>query len=102
MFNEARPTVPIRVADSGPTPKQRSEFWFDDGNLVLVAGDTAFRIYRGLLAVQSRVFENMFVSASSSNDELLDGCPVVQLSDSPEDLVHLFRVLLPTSRKMCA
>ncbi len=82
--------------------KQHDEFWFDDGNLVLVAGDTAFRIYRGLLTMQSRIFENVFVSGSSCSNELLDGCPVVDLSDSPEDLVHLLRVLLPTSRKMCA
>ncbi|KAI1795354.1 hypothetical protein LXA43DRAFT_1108512 [Ganoderma leucocontextum] len=100
MSDEARPTKRIRIADSGPMLKQHDEFWFDDGNLVLVAGDTAFRIYRGLLTVQSRIFENVFVSASPSTDELLDGCPVVHLSDSPDDLVHLLRVLLPTSRKI--
>ena len=100
MSDEARPAKRIRMVDNGPTLEQHGEFWFEDGNLVLVAGETAFRIYRGLLSVQSQVFEDLFASASSSTDELFAGCPVVYLSDSPGDLVHLLRVLLPTSRKM--
>ena len=75
--------------------------WFDDGNIVLVASDSeiAFRIYRGLLAAQSTVFSDMFASSTSSPDETFDGCPVVYLSDSPYDLAHLLRVLLPTLQR---
>ncbi|KAI1795320.1 hypothetical protein LXA43DRAFT_1090970 [Ganoderma leucocontextum] len=79
-------------------PQRHPEIWFDDGNIVLVARETAFRIYRGLLAGQSTVFSDMFVSSTSSPDETFDGCPVVHLSDSPHDLAHLLRVLLPQSR----
>ncbi|PIL26493.1 hypothetical protein GSI_12251 [Ganoderma sinense ZZ0214-1] len=39
----------------------------------------------------------MFATAGSKDDETLDGCPVVPLSDSPLDLVHLLRILLPAS-----
>ena len=74
------------------------EIWYDDGNLVLVAHDTAFRIYRGLIAGQSSVFSDLFASSSSSPDESFEGCPVIHLSDSPQDLAHLLRVLLPQSR----
>ena len=75
----------------------RSDIWFSDGNIVLVARETAFRIYRRLLAGQSTVFSDMFASSTSSPDETFDGCPVVHLSDSPHDLAHLLRVLLPKS-----
>ncbi|KAM5539620.1 hypothetical protein V8D89_006729 [Ganoderma adspersum] len=79
---------------------QHSEFWLPDGNIILVANNAvAFRVYRGLLAAQSTVFEDMFVSSTSSADELFDGCPVVQLTDSSEDLTHLLRVLLPKSER---
>ncbi|KAI1795314.1 hypothetical protein LXA43DRAFT_1090964 [Ganoderma leucocontextum] len=78
--------------------KRHAEFWFEDGNIVLVAQRTAFRIYRGLLSSQSTVFSDMFASSSSSADETFDECPVVHLSDSPHDLAHLLRVLLPKSR----
>ena len=74
------------------------EIWFDDGNVVLVAHETAFHIYRGLLAAQSTVFSDMFISSTSSLDEAFEGCPVVHLSDSPHDLAHLLCVLLPKSR----
>ncbi|KAI1795300.1 hypothetical protein LXA43DRAFT_992275, partial [Ganoderma leucocontextum] len=73
------------------------DFWFDDGTIVLIAQQTGFRIYRGLLASQSTIFADMLAASSSSSDEILDGCPVVQLTDSPHDLAHLLGVLLPTS-----
>ncbi|PIL26489.1 hypothetical protein GSI_12247 [Ganoderma sinense ZZ0214-1] len=76
--------------------KQHPEFWFDDGSIVLVAQDTGFRVYRGLLALQSTVFADMLAASNPSPGETVDGCPVIPLGDSPHDLVHL-RVLLPAS-----
>ena len=44
----------------------------------------------------------MFASASSAADETLEGCPVVHLTDSEDDLAHLvLRILLPTSPSWC-
>ena len=95
-----------RPGESAPTPssvglKRSEEFWLQDGNLVLVAGNVAFRVYRGLLAAQSEVFEGLFASATPATGEMFQGCPVVHLSDSPEDLVRLLRVLLPMTNKAC-
>lgn len=78
--------------------QRHAEFWFRDGNIVLVAKHTGFRIYRGLLSSQSTVFSDMFASSTSNVDETFDGCPVVHLSDSPHDLVHLLHVLIPKTR----
>lgn len=77
--------------------KHHPELWFDDGSIILVAQDMGFRVYRGLLALQSTVFADMLVASTSSADEALDGCPVIPLADAPHDLTHLLRVLLPTS-----
>lgn len=71
------------------------EFWFDDGNIVLVAGNTAFRVYRGLLSAHSTVFSDMFEASSPMDGETLEGCPVVRLSDSAQDLAHLLKILIP-------
>ncbi|KAI1792548.1 hypothetical protein LXA43DRAFT_325643 [Ganoderma leucocontextum] len=81
-------------------PKHDEEFWLEDGNIVLFSGDTAFRIYRGLLAAQSSVFADTFTAASSKADETYQGCPVIHLSESPEDLRHFLRVLLPKSHRI--
>ncbi|KAI1795319.1 hypothetical protein LXA43DRAFT_1178792 [Ganoderma leucocontextum] len=116
-LSETRPAKRIRLssnddpshpqghpsAGSSSTPsssklQRHPEIWFNDGNIVLVAHGTAFRIYRGLLAEQSTVFSDMFASSTSSPDETFNECPVIHLSDSPHDLAHLLRVLLPTSR----
>ncbi|TBU22185.1 hypothetical protein BD311DRAFT_733341 [Dichomitus squalens] len=69
-------------------------FWFDDGNLVLLAGTIGFKVYRGLLAAQSPVFQDLFASATHAEEEY-GGCPVVRLTDSPQDWSQLLDVLLP-------
>ena len=73
------------------------QFWFNDGDIILIAQLTGFHIYRGLLAAQSIVFADMFASSSFHDDEAFHGCPITHLSDSHHDLAHLLRVLLPTS-----
>lgn len=66
-----------------PTKFKRStRFWFKDGNVVLQAADTQFRVYKGILAAQSDVFETMF------------SIPQVLLEDSDGALVSIPRVVL--------
>ena len=78
---------------------RHEEFWFNDGSVVLVARNTGFRVFRSLLAAQSTVFADMLSSSSPSADEMVEGCPVVPLSDSPQDVAHFLGVLLPKSRR---
>ncbi|EIW56925.1 uncharacterized protein TRAVEDRAFT_127403 [Trametes versicolor FP-101664 SS1] len=79
--------------------KRDEEFWYCDGSIILVAGDVEFRIYKGLLADHSPVFKDMFslpqppVAASPTRTN--DPCPVVHLSDSPDDLRHVLRAYMP-------
>ena len=79
--------------------KKDKELWFDDGNIVLIARDVGFRIFRSLLAKQSPVFSDMFASANPRAGEDYDGCPIVHISDSPEDMRHLLRILIPSNRR---
>ncbi|KAI0351202.1 hypothetical protein OH77DRAFT_1430000 [Trametes cingulata] len=73
------------------------EFWLPDGNLILVAGNKGFRVYRGLLGSQCEIFRDMFSSSNPDIGQRYDDCPVVPLADSPEYLRYLLRVLLPTT-----
>ena len=113
MSEGIRPLKRARVDEGAPVAsssthlplqnlKRQEELWFDDGNLILTGRDTGFWIYRGLLASQSTVFSDMLLSSSPSAEETLDGCPIVHVSDSPEDLVHFLRVPLPGSQKRWA
>ena len=95
---DSRSIPSVSSPASSSNLNRHPEIWYEDGNLVLVARETAFRIYRGLIAAQSTVFSDLFASSTSSPDEMFEECPVIHLSDSPQDLTHLLRVLLPQSR----
>ena len=96
---EAEPASSQRESQSFRDLRHHEEFWFEDGNLILTTQGVGFRVYRGLLASQSSIFADMFASSSANADEVFDGCPVVQMSDSPGDLAHLLRILLPKSQR---
>lgn len=77
------------------------EFWFQDGNVVLLASDTvAFRVYSGLLSFQSPVLRNMLSSPDTGSAAQIDGVRVVQVLESSHDWKHLLRILLPKDSKV--
>ncbi|KAI0691723.1 hypothetical protein C8Q76DRAFT_634760 [Earliella scabrosa] len=80
-----------------------AELWYDDGTVILVARGVEFRLYKGILAEHSLVFQDMFSTQQPrSSSPLQDStCPVIHLSDSPESLRHFFRALLPGNEYRC-
>ena len=88
----------LSLSDSPPTPSpvtatRSPDVWFDDGTLILEAGDTHFKVYRGILAANSTVFNDMLVVGSGSGEETVDGCPVVRVYDDATDLKHFLKAL---------
>ncbi|KAI0669334.1 hypothetical protein C8Q78DRAFT_978161 [Trametes maxima] len=83
--------------DEGPFAPDvfRSECWYEDGNIVLIAECVAFRVHRGLLAQHSTIFHDLFSVPQPCTDasELIEGCPVVHLSDTSDDVERLLRAL---------
>ena len=70
--------------------------WFESGDVVIVAGYVAFRVHRDVLADSSTVLMDMLSSLAISEDsdrEEIEGCPVVRLEDSVNDVKHLLRIL---------
>ncbi len=73
------------------------EFWYSDGNIILIARNVEFRVYKGIRASHSPVFKDMFdlpqppTTTMSTNDS----CPIVHIHDSPDDLRHILRVYMP-------
>lgn len=70
-----------------------SDLWFIDGTLVLLAGTSRFRVYGGLLAKSSPVFQDMLAFPHPSDVECIDGCPVVRLEDKEQDLRYFLKAL---------
>ena len=90
--------------DVDPDPVQRDPaLWFEDGNVVVIAQNTAFRFHKGVLALHSQVFRDLFSvpqppppqddSDDSDAAQRFDGCPVVHVTDTSYDFRTLLREL---------
>ncbi|KAF7326808.1 hypothetical protein MSAN_02496200 [Mycena sanguinolenta] len=77
--------------------KRIPELWFDDGNIILQAGNSQFRVYRGILAARSTVFQDMLSLPQPPDSELVDGCPTVRLPDSERDVTVFLRAIFDSS-----
>ncbi|EKM50332.1 uncharacterized protein PHACADRAFT_188574 [Phanerochaete carnosa HHB-10118-sp] len=72
---------------------QKSKFWFADGNIVIIAGPVAFKVHRGQLERHSEIFHDLFSIPQPAEQELIDGCPCVELHDPPQDVLYLLMAL---------
>ncbi|THH15869.1 hypothetical protein EW146_g4679 [Bondarzewia mesenterica] len=59
-------------------------YWFEDGDVILVVGDHLFKLGRKMLTC-SEIFEDMFLLAQPQDTGIFEGCPVVHLTDKPQD-----------------
>ena len=74
--------------DHGPV---RSDIWFADGNIIVQAESTQFRVYKGTLCMSSEIFKTAI--ASMDENRTVDGCPLLYLSDLSVDITYLFRAI---------
>ncbi len=70
-----------------------SSVWFEDGNIIVQAESAQFRVYRGILAMNSSVLRGMFELAQPDESDMQDGCPVVHFYDSAQDVRHFLCAL---------
>lgn len=76
---------------------QRGKPWLDDGNLILLAGKTEFRVLKSLLISSSDVFRDMCSFVPPESIDHPDACPVVAVHDAAEDLSHILRAVFDRS-----
>jgi hypothetical protein len=73
---------------------EHGEPWYDDGNIIIQAESTLFKVYRGILAQNSTVFEDMLVLPQPIvGDDVIEGCPVVRLMDTAENWSHVLKAI---------
>ncbi|KAJ7238578.1 hypothetical protein B0H12DRAFT_91188 [Mycena haematopus] len=71
----------------------RSEIWYPDGSVVLQARNTQFRVHWSVLSLHSSFFHGMLGLPQPPEQPSVDGCPIIELSDSEEDVENLLRAL---------
>ncbi|KAJ7613886.1 hypothetical protein DFH06DRAFT_1344430 [Mycena polygramma] len=93
------PSTPLRTPARRRSPSKRhinvvrSELWFADGNVVIIASSVAFKVHRGQLRRHSEVFDDLFSIPQPKDQELYDGSPWVEVYDCPSDVLYFLRAL---------
>ncbi|KAF8216781.1 hypothetical protein K438DRAFT_2007554 [Mycena galopus ATCC 62051] len=86
-------TPPAKRQRTENAPATRSEMWFSDGNVVLQAANTQFRVHWGVLALHSTVFRDMQSLPQPPDQPSIDGCSIVEVFDDPGDVQYLLKAL---------
>ncbi|KAJ7612084.1 hypothetical protein FB45DRAFT_803361 [Roridomyces roridus] len=82
--------------DVDGSPQHDAELWFDDGNLVIQAGNSQFLVHRGILSARSPVFKDMLSFPQPPDSELVEGRPLVRFPDSEKEVaVFLKAIFVP-------
>ncbi|TFK49208.1 hypothetical protein OE88DRAFT_1727034 [Heliocybe sulcata] len=94
LFSTANPSASVSqdLDQLEETAKKCDQLWFDDGNVIILAGGTLFRIHRGILAAHSAVFQDILSAPRLEEPAIMDDCPFVQLPDDARDVEEFLKV----------
>ncbi|KAF8805893.1 hypothetical protein BYT27DRAFT_7234211 [Phlegmacium glaucopus] len=74
------------------------DLWFEDGNLILQAENSLFRIYSGFLSARSSVFSDMLAfPPPPEGNEKMDDCYIVSVYDSAKDMTVFLKAIIDSS-----
>lgn len=92
------PTLhPNDIEESYSPPRHLNNLWYDDGSVVLKAGDDFFRVHSSILSQKSSVFATLLLQSQAENTETHKGCPMVTLGDDAEELRQLLLTIYEIS-----
>ena len=90
----------ISLCDVVGTPDQldilqwhHPSLWFKDGSIVIRAQETLFKVHQSLLALHSPIFASTFSIPQPCDQEIIEGCPVVDIPDNADDVTCLLKVI---------
>ena len=88
------------LVDQQQQLERSTDVWFDDGNCVLQAENTVFKVYFGLLAKYSVYFQTMITlpqpdaNFGEEPQPMYENCPlIVLLGDSAKDAGYFLKAL---------
>lgn len=86
------------VANEDENVLRHPDLWFPDGSVVLRAEGILFRVHISQLVRRSLFFRDLFSLPQPGKDAFgldstYDGCPLLVLHDSAEDLSNLLKTL---------
>jgi hypothetical protein len=83
-------------AQINPTTCPLEPFCVPDANLLIRSSDLVdFRVHKSVLAMVSPIFRDTLSLPQPSDSEIVDGLPMIQISEDSELLNCLFSILYP-------
>ncbi|KAF5340730.1 hypothetical protein D9611_007355 [Ephemerocybe angulata] len=79
----------VSAPTTEPAPVIRSDLWFEDGSVVLQVQDVQFKVHRTIVARHSPIFLDVFAMPHPQDEPTVEGCPVLHLQDSVQDVRHM-------------
>ena len=76
------------------------DLWYEDGDVVLVADNTQYKVWANLLARHSTRFKTMFLETLTAyeSSELYLGCPLYTLPHRSDEVTLMLRRMLGFDR----
>ena len=78
--------------------QQHAEMSFEDGNIVIIAANTAFKVHRSVMSRKSALFKDLLSLPQPDTEEKFEGLPVVRLLDPPDDIRMLLDAIYNGAR----
>jgi hypothetical protein len=73
---------------------QCEELWYEDGTVVLRAGNLLYRVYSGMLSRESAFFKSMFsLPQAGDGGERYEGLPFVHLHDNEYEVTEFLKAI---------
>jgi hypothetical protein len=68
-------------------------FYFEDGNVEILCGDTMFRVHSTTISFSSPKLRDMLSRSSLLNAPMPEGCPRIVFADNAEDFAVLLKMI---------
>lgn len=100
----SEPSTPTTAEDTTAkeeddgTMRPHPEMSFEDGNIMIVAETTTYRVHRSVLSRKSALFKDLLSLPQPDTAETLDGLPVVRLLDRAEDITMLLDAIYNSAK----
>jgi len=82
----------IERSEEQMTPRHDT-FYFEDGNVEIVCGDTVFRVHSTIISFSSPKLRDMLSPTALLNAPMPGGCPRLVFKDSAEDFAVLLKMI---------
>ena len=95
-----RTTMRLEPPSTASGATRSTRIWLEDGNVIIQAQTTQFRVHRGILSRHSCVFKDMFaIPQPDLGEPVIEGCPIFRLFDAAQDWENLLTLLYDGSIK---